>query len=47
VPAVPDVSEFLRNLYYILSIIPIALSKRENRVEGIKIKKYIESFIKT
>lgn len=32
----------------LLSIIyyPIALSKRENRVEGIKIKKYIESFIK-
>lgn len=34
-------------VYYLLSIIPIALSKRENRVEGIKIKKYIESFIKT
>jgi hypothetical protein len=46
---VPDVSEFSRNLYYILSILfyPIALSKRKNRVEGIKIKKYIESFIKT
>lgn len=43
----PDVSEFSRNLYYILSILfyPIALSKRKNRVEGIKIKKYIESFI--
>lgn len=33
-------------IYYLLSIIPIALSKRENRVEGIKNKEIYREFHK-